>query len=211
MIYFPVLEFGWPPASGTIKKLEGTSRKHSHWTQDPLNSAGSVIRPPRRSMNKLLILPHHLNHSHPMSSRCSYKHTLLCVCVRDVFFIPVNHSAAELSCCCWQMSVWMMCAGVSGCWSALLTNQSDWNQQGRLELYGGVVVQKVSLNVLSRRFEQHVLKTDPTSRSIATQTTVAWTTLKRSSSRRTGSSPYSWCLSCVWHVVFRRTSWFRLN
>lgn len=138
-----------------------------------------------------------------MLSRCCYKHTLLCVCSIFSLFQWSHHSATELSCCCWQMSVWMMCAGISGCWSALLTNQSDWNQQELLELYAGVVVQKVSLDVLSRRFEQHILKPEPTSRSIASK---SWNdadrrslnnvTLKRSSDRRTGPSPYSRVRTC---------------
>lgn len=138
-----------------------------------------------------------------MLSRCCYKHTLLCVCSIFSLFQWSHHSATELSCCCWQMSVWMMCAGISGCWSALLTNQSDWNQQELLELYAGVVVQKVSLDVLSRQFEQHILKPEPTSRSIASK---SWNdsdrrslnnvTLKRSSDRRTGPSPYSRVRTC---------------
>lgn len=138
-----------------------------------------------------------------MSSRCCYKHTLLCVCSIFSLFQWSHHSATELSCCCWQMSVWMMCAGISGCWSALLTNQSDWNQQELLELYAGVVVQKVSLDVLSRRFEQHILKPEPTSRSIASkswndadQRSLNNVTLKRSSDRRTGPSPYSRVRTC---------------
>lgn len=138
-----------------------------------------------------------------MSSRCCYKHTLLCVCSIFSLFQWSHHSATELSCCCWQMSVWMMCAGISGCWSALLTNQSDWNQQELLELYAGVVVQKVSLDVLSRRFEQHILKPEPTSRSIASkswndadQRSLNNVTLKRSSDRRTGPSPYSRVQTC---------------
>lgn len=138
-----------------------------------------------------------------MLSRCCYKHTLLCVCSIFSLFQWSHHSATELSCCCWQMSVWMMCAGISGCWSALLTNQSDWNQQELLELYAGVVVQKVSLDVLSRRFEQHILKPEPTSRSIASkswndadQRSLNNVTLKRSSDRRTGPSPYSRVRTC---------------
>lgn len=104
-----------------------------------------------------------------MLSRCCYKHTLLCVCSIFSLFQWSHHSATELSCCCWQMSVWMMCAGISGCWSALLTNQSDWNQQELLELYAGVVVQKVSLDVLSRRFEQHILKPFSKQRDVEAQ------------------------------------------
>lgn len=115
MIYFPVLEFGWLPASRTIKNSERTSRKHSHWTQDPLNSAGSIIRLPRRSMNKLLIFHHYLNHSHPMSSRCFYKHTLLCVCARYFLYSSELTNLLRLN---WTESLlqnWVVAAGRWAC------------------------------------------------------------------------------------------------
>ena len=137
------------------------------------------------------------------------------MCVLDTFFIPVNSQICFVSTeqsRCYRTELLLLagervddvCTGISGCWSALSTNQSDWNQQGRLELYAGFVVQKVSLNVLSRRFEQQILNPEPTSRSIASKfsndvdhCSLNNVMLKCSSDRRTGLSSSSWCWTSV--------------
>lgn len=126
------------------------------------------------------------------------------VCVLDIFFIPVKSPL------CYRAELLLLTDervdDVCRYLRMLIgfVDKSKWlKPAGTVGVICRCCCAESDLDVLSRRFEQHILKPEPTSRSIASK---SWNdadrrslnnvTLKRSSDRRTGPSPYSRVRTC---------------